>query len=308
MIWGDKRYRSLNYELRNIFGTKTIKLSLDGGFTCPNRDGTVGNRGCIFCGEEGSGEFTSSRELSIKKQVESQKEFLSEKWPEGKYIAYFQNFTNTYSTYEDLNRKYMDAISRDGVVGLAIATRPDCLSEEVLNLLEKFNEKVFLWVELGLQTIHRKTTQFIRRGYELDCYERAITELNRRNIKVVTHLIFGFPNENREDMLNSVKYIANTNTWGVKFHNLYVQKGTDLYDYYVKKSFYILSREDYISLVVDSIELLPQNMVIHRLTGDGKKELLIEPRWTLNKLKVLSSIDKELKERNTYQGKRFKLF
>ena len=308
MIWGDKRYRSLNYELRNIFGTKTIKLSLDGGFTCPNRDGTVGNRGCIFCGEEGSGEFTSSKELSIKKQVERQKKFLSKKWPEGKYIAYFQNFTNTYSTYEDLNRKYMDAISQDGVVGLAIATRPDCLSEEVLNLLEKFNEKVFLWVELGLQTIHSKTTKFIRRGYELDCYERAITELNRRNIKVVTHLIFGFPNENREDMLNSVKYIANTNTWGAKFHNLYVQKGTDLYDYYVKNPFYILSREDYISLVVDSIELLPQNMVIHRLTGDGKKELLIEPRWTLNKLKVLSSIDKELKERNTYQGKRFKLF
>lgn len=308
MFWGDKRYRSLNYELRNIFGTKTIKLSLDGGFTCPNRDGTVGNRGCIFCGEEGAGEFTSSKKLSIKEQIESQKEFLSKKWPKGKYIAYFQNFTNTYSTYEDLNRKYIDAISQDGVVGLAIATRPDCLSEEVLNLLEKFNEKVFLWVELGLQTIHSKTTKFIRRGYELDCYERAITELNKRNIKVVTHLIFGFSNENREDMLNSVKYIANTNTWGVKFHNLYVQKGTDLCDYYVKNPFYILSQDEYISLVVDSIELLPQNMVIHRLTGDGKKELLIEPRWTLNKLKVLSGIDKELKERNTYQGKRFKLF
>lgn len=308
MIWGDKRYRSLNYELRNIFGAKTIKLSLDGGFTCPNRDGTVGNRGCIFCGEEGSGEFTSSKKLSIKEQIESQRKFLSKKWSKGKYIAYFQNFTNTYSTYEDLNRKYMDAISQDGVVGLAIATRADCLSEEVLNLLEKFNEKVFLWIELGLQTIHSKTTKFIRRGYELDCYERAITELNKRNIKVVTHLIFGLPDETREDMLESVKYIANANTWGVKFHTLYIQKGTDLCDYYIKNPFRILSQDEYISLVVDSIELLPQNMVIHRLTGDGKKELLIEPRWTLNKLKVLSSIDKELKERNTYQGKRFKLF
>ncbi|HHV27446.1 MAG TPA: TIGR01212 family radical SAM protein [Tissierellia bacterium] len=302
MMWGDKRYLSLNYELRKTFGTKVIKLSLDGGFTCPNRDGTIGNRGCIFCGEEGSGEFTSSRKLSIKDQIESQKRFLSKKWSEGKYISFFQNFTNTYSTVKDLNKKYSEAISQNGVVGLAIATRPDCLSEEVLKLLEEFNKKTFLWVELGLQTIHGETAKFIRRGYELDCYEKAIMELNKRNIKVVTHLIFGLPNETNKDMLDSVKYISNTNTWGVKFHNLYIQEGTDLYNYYIKNPFHILSIDEYISLVVDSIELLPQNMVVHRLTGDGKKELLVEPRWTLNKLKVLSSIDKELKQRNTYQG------
>lgn len=302
MMWGDKRYLSLNYELRKTFGTKVIKLSLDGGFTCPNRDGTIGNRGCIFCGEEGSGEFTSSRKLSIKDQIESQKRFLSKKWSEGKYISFFQNFTNTYSTVKDLNKKYSEAISQNGVVGLAIATRPDCLSEEVLSLLEEFNKKTFLWVELGLQTIHGETAKFIRRGYELDCYEKAIMELNKRNIKVVTHLIFGLPNETNKDMLDSVKYISNTNTWGVKFHNLYIQEGTDLYNYYIKNPFHILSIDEYISLVVDSIELLPQNMVVHRLTGDGKKELLVEPRWTLNKLKVLSSIDKELKQRNTYQG------
>ncbi|MEY8304531.1 TIGR01212 family radical SAM protein [Anaerosalibacter bizertensis] len=302
MMWGDKRYLSLNYELRKTFGTKVIKLSLDGGFTCPNRDGTIGNRGCIFCGEEGSGEFTSSRKLSIKDQIESQKRFLSKKWSEGKYISFFQNFTNTYSTVKDLNKKYSEAISQNGVVGLAIATRPDCLSEEVLKLLEEFNKKTFLWVELGLQTIHGETAKFIRRGYELDCYEKAIIELNKRNIKVVTHLIFGLPNETNKDMLDSVKYISNTNTWGVKFHNLYIQEGTDLYNYYIKNPFHILSIDEYISLVVDSIELLPQNMVVHRLTGDGKKELLVEPRWTLNKLKVLSSIDKELKQRNTYQG------
>ncbi|WP_229775459.1 TIGR01212 family radical SAM protein [Anaerosalibacter bizertensis] len=302
MMWGDKRYLSLNYELRKTFGTKVIKLSLDGGFTCPNRDGTIGNRGCIFCGEEGSGEFTSSRKLSIKDQIESQKRFLSKKWPEGKYISFFQNFTNTYSTVKDLNKKYSEAISQNGVVGLAIATRPDCLSEEVLKLLEEFNKKTFLWVELGLQTIHGETAKFIRRGYELDCYEKAIIELNKRNIKVVTHLIFGLPNETNKDMLDSVKYISSTNTWGIKFHNLYIQEGTDLYNYYIKNPFHILSIDEYISLVVDSIELLPQNMVVHRLTGDGKKELLVEPRWTLNKLKVLSSIDKELKQRNTYQG------
>lgn len=302
MMWGDKRYLSLNYELRKTFGTKVIKLSLDGGFTCPNRDGTIGNRGCIFCGEEGSGEFTSSRKLSIKDQIESQKRFLSKKWSEGKYISFFQNFTNTYSTVKDLNKKYSEAISQNGVVGLAIATRPDCLSEEVLKLLEEFNKKTFLWVELGLQTIHGETAKFIRRGYELDCYEKAIIELNKRNIKVVTHLIFGLPNETNKDMLDSVKYISSTNTWGIKFHNLYIQEGTDLYNYYIKNPFHILSIDEYISLVVDSIELLPQNMVVHRLTGDGKKELLVEPRWTLNKLKVLSSIDKELKQRNTYQG------
>ncbi|MBW4828174.1 MAG: TIGR01212 family radical SAM protein [Clostridiaceae bacterium] len=306
MMWGDKRYRSLNYELRKIFGAKVIKLSLDGGFTCPNRDGTIGNRGCIFCGEEGSGEFTSSRKLSIRDQIESQKRFLSKKWSEGKYISFFQNFTNTYSTVKDLSRKYSEAIFQNGVVGLAIATRPDCLSEEVLSLLEEFNKKTFLWVELGLQTIHGETAKFIRRGYELDCYEKAIMELNKRNIKVVTHLIFGLPNETNKDMLDSVQYISNTDTWGVKFHNLYIQEGTDLYNYYIKNPFHILSRDEYISLVVDSIELLPQNMVVHRLTGDGKKELLIEPRWTLNKLKVFSGIDKELKERDTYQGKKFR--
>lgn len=306
MMWGDKRYRSLNYELRKIFGAKVIKLSLDGGFTCPNRDGTIGNRGCIFCGEEGSGEFTSSRKLSIRDQIERQKRFLSKKWSEGKYISFFQNFTNTYSTVKDLSRKYSEAIFQNGVVGLAIATRPDCLSEEVLSLLEEFNKKTFLWVELGLQTIHGETAKFIRRGYELDCYEKAIMELNKRNIKVVTHLIFGLPNETNKDMLDSVQYISNTDTWGVKFHNLYIQEGTDLYNYYIKDPFHILSRDEYISLVVDSIELLPQNMVVHRLTGDGKKELLIEPRWTLNKLKVFSGIDKELKERDTYQGKKFR--
>lgn len=304
MRWGDKRYRSFNYEMRKIFGDKVMKLSLDGGFTCPNRDGTIGSKGCIFCGEEGSGEFAASRDLSIKEQMEEQKKLLSRKWPVGKCVAFFQNFTNTYSSVRDLEQKYSAAIEQEGIIGLAIATRPDCLSEEVLELLSEFNEKTFLWVELGLQTIHEKTSKFIRRGYELDCYKDAVKKLNDRNIKVVTHLIFGLPNESYEDILSSVEYVANTNTWGVKFHMLYIQKGTDLYRYYKEYPFNILSREQYISLVCDSIERLPESMVIHRLTGDGKRELLIEPKWTLDKLRVLSGIDMELKRRNSSQGKK----
>ncbi|WP_416197117.1 MAG: TIGR01212 family radical SAM protein [Sporanaerobacter sp.] len=306
-MWKDKRYHSLDYELKNLFGTKTIKLSLDGGFTCPNRDGTVGNRGCIFCGEEGSGEFAGKRCLSISEQIGNQKEFLSKKWPEGKYIAYFQNFTNTYSTCEDLRQKYEEAISLDDVSGLSIATRPDCLSLDILDLLEEFNRKTFLWVELGLQTIHEDTAKFIRRGYDLSVYENAVRELKKRNIRVVTHLIFGLPKESTKDILDSVRYVAKTNTWGVKFHLLYVQKGTDLYEYYKKNPFHILSKDEYINLVCDAIELLPENMVIHRLTGDGKKELLVEPRWSLDKLRVLSGIDMELKRRDSFQGKNYNI-
>lgn len=302
MMWVDKRYLSFNYEMKRLFNSKVIKLSLDGGFTCPNRDGTIGNKGCIFCGEEGSGEFAASRSLSLKKQMESQKELLSKKWSVGKYIAYFQNFTNTYSTYEDLKQKYNLTISQEGVVGLAIATRPDCLTEEILDLLEEINKKTFLWVELGLQSIHERTINFIRRGYPLETYDEAIKQLNKRNIKVVTHIIFGLPDESREDILSTVKYVASTNTWGVKLHLLYIQKGTDLHEYYKKSPFHILTREEYISLIVDSIEKLPPNMVIHRLTGDCKRALLVEPLWSLDKLRVLSGIDMELKRRNSYQG------
>ena len=302
MRWEDKRYRSFSYEMKRTFGSKIIKLSLDGGFTCPNRDGTLGKKGCIFCGEEGSGEFAASRNLDIKKQVESQKHIMSKKWNSGKYVAYFQNFTNTYSTYEDLKEKYEQAISQEGVVGLAIATRPDCLSEEVLDLLEQISKKTFLWIELGLQTIHEKTADFLRRGYSLDCYDRAIEQLNKRNIKVVTHLIFGLPGESKEEMLSSVKYVANTNTWGVKFHLLYIQRETDIYEYYKNNPFKMLTMDEYIAVITDSIEYLPKHMVIHRLTGDGKRSLLVEPLWSLDKLRVLSGIDMELKKRDSYQG------
>lgn len=301
-----KRYKTLNEELKREFGQRVMKLSLDGGFTCPNRDGTVGNKGCIFCGEEGSGEFAGSRLDPLKVQVESQKRLLSKKWKIDKFIIYFQNFTNTYAPIERLRKLYYEALDLEGVVGLAIATRPDCLGDDVVDLLGEINKKTYLWVELGLQTIHEKSARFIRRGYPLNVYDEAINKLKARNIKVVTHVIIGLPNESREEILETIRYVGNTHTWGIKLHSLYIQKDTDLYRYYLKNPFPIMSKEEYVSLVVDGLTLLPPNMVIHRLTGDGKRELLHEPKWTLNKLGVLSSIDRELKIRNTYQGEKYK--
>ncbi len=297
-----KRYNTLNNELKTIFKEKVMKLSFDGGFTCPNRDGTLGRRGCIFCSEEGSGEFAGSRFVPLKEQAEQQKKLLSSKWKARKYIAYFQNFTNTYGQVERLEKIYNEALELEGIVGLAIATRPDCLDEKILDLLDDLNRKTFLWIELGLQSIHEKSAKFIRRGYPLSTYEKAINELKKRNIRVVTHLIIGLPTESKEDILESVKYVAQTNTWGIKLHSLYIQEGTDLYNYFINNPFKILDKDDYIDIIVNALEILPRDMVVHRVTGDCKKELLVEPKWSADKLSVLTSIDKELKERNTFQG------
>lgn len=301
-----KRYNTLNNELKKEFGHKVMKLSLDGGFTCPNRDGTIGTNGCIFCSDEGSGEFTGSRFVSIEEQVEQQKILLSKKWKADKYIVYFQNFTNTYASVDRLRKLYYEAIKIEGVVGLAIATRPDCLDDDILDLLSELNKETYLWIELGLQTIHEKSTKFIRRGYELSVYDEAIKNLKDRNIKVVTHIIIGLPDETNEDILKTVDHVAMTNTWGVKIHSLYIQKETDLHDFYIENPFSIRNMEEYIGIVADSIEILPKDMIIHRLTGDGKRSLLYEPQWTLDKLKVLTGIDKELESRNSKQGEKFK--
>jgi len=305
-MWDDKRYHSLNYELKKVFGGKVAKLSLSGGFTCPNRDGKIGKRGCLFCSEEGSGEFAAPKYLSINEQMNQQMKLLSSKWKTDKYIAYFQNYTNTYSELEDLKAKYEEAYRSDGVVGLAIATRPDCLPDETIKLLDDINKKTYLWVELGLQTIHERTSKLIRRGYTLDVFERAVNNLREKNIPYVVHLIIGLPNETKEDILETVKYVSKLNPYGVKLHLMHILKDTDLYNYYIENPFKILTEEEYITILCDILEILPPETIIHRLTGDGSKEKLIEPKWSLHKLKVLSGVDKELKVRNTYQGINYK--
>lgn len=297
-----KRYNTLNRELKRIFGDKVMKLSLDAGFTCPNRDGTIGNKGCIFCGEEGSGEFAGSRLISISEQAKQQKDLLSRKWKGNKYIAYFQNFTNTYGDIDRLNRIYEEALHIEGVVGIAIATRPDCLNHKVLELLERLSSRTFLWVELGLQSIHRETERFIRRGYPLSVYAAALDQLMSRRIRVVTHLIIGLPNEDKHQILESVRYVADKHIWGIKLHSLYIQVDTDLYNYYINNPFKIMTKDEYVDIITEALALLPEDMVIHRVTGDGKKSLLHEPLWSADKLGVLSSIDKEMKLRNIWQG------
>lgn len=302
-MWNDKNYHTLDFELKKIFGEKAIKLSIDGGFTCPNRDGTIGKKGCIFCSERGSGDFNSDKSKSISQQIDEQKQIMSRKWKSNTYIAYFQNYTNTYDTVENLRKKFYEALSCENIRGLAIATRPDCITPEIADLLAELNTKTFLWVELGLQTLNENTANLIRRGYKLEQFDHCLELLNKNNIRTVVHLIMGLPGESKEQMLDSVSYISKNNVWGVKLHMLHVLRNTDLAEYFKKSPFKILSQQEYVDIICDALELLEEHTVIHRLTGDGKKADLIEPLWTLNKLKVLSDIDKELKIRESYQGK-----
>ena len=305
MRWGEKRYNSLNYFLREKFGEKVYKVSLDGGFTCPNRDGTLSTKGCIFCSDSGSGEFAGSRNKNITDQIEEQLELISKKFPHGNVIAYFQNFTNTYGDIEYLRKIYEEALSHPRVIGLAIATRPDCIDDSILNLLNELNNKTFLWIELGLQTTNEKTSIDINRGWKLAIFDNIMKKLSDRNIKVVSHIILGLPNESHEMMLNSIKYIVQKKVWGVKFHLLHIIKNTNLEKLYIEKKFHILNKEEYIDLIGKGIELLNENMVIHRLTGDGSQDTLIEPRWSLDKRNVLNSIEKHLKNNNISQGDKY---
>jgi len=306
MKWLDKRYHSYNYELKKIFGEKVYKLSLDGGFSCPNRDGSIGTKGCIFCSEKGSGDFAGNRNISIEEQCESQKKLIYTKSHANKYIAYFQAYSSTYSNLEYLKSVYDLAINTKDVVGLSIATRPDCINDDIINLLSYYNDKTYLSIELGLQTIHDKTATLIRRAYTLDTFINTLNKLRKANINVITHLIFSLPYESKEDMLDSVKFISNLDIQGVKFHMLYILKNTELHKLFLDNKFNLLSRDDYIDIVVESLNLLNENIVIHRLTGDPPKDLLLEPKWTTNKRAVLNAIDKELVIRDTYQGKNIK--
>jgi radical SAM protein (TIGR01212 family) len=302
-MWDNKRFHTLNYELKKKFGEKVYKVSLDGGFTCPNRDGTIGENGCLFCSDKGSGEFAGDKGKTIGEQIEEQLLLIEKKFPKGKVIAYFQNFTNTYASVERLKKLYMEALAHPRVLGLAIATRPDCLPDEVLDMLEEINREHFLWIELGLQTIHKKTSDLINRGYSLDTFDTAVTELKNKNIIFVTHLILGLPGESKEDILDSVRFVNKSGSWGVKLHLLHIIKNTDLHNYYIKYPFKMMLKEEYISMIVDILEILDSNIVIHRITGDGTKETLIEPLWSLNKRSILNGVDKLLKQRETFQGK-----
>ncbi|MDD3570245.1 MAG: TIGR01212 family radical SAM protein [Lachnospiraceae bacterium] len=302
MIPNTIAYNSLNNYLKTKFGKKIAKLSLDGGFTCPNRDGTLSTDGCIFCSESGSGDFAGDRSLSISQQIEQQKQRVSKKWPDSKYIAYFQSFTNTYASVEILRSKYTEAIEQRDIVGLAIATRPDCLGEDVIELLKELNKKTYVWVELGLQTSNEKTAKFINRGYENTVFEDAVNRLNLAGLDVVVHLIFGLPNETQEDMLNSVKYTCSFNIQGIKLQLLHVLQNTPLDTLYQNQPFHILTKDEYLCLVCTALEYIPKEIVIHRLTGDGPKKNLIAPMWSANKKDVLNSLTKLISEKNIRQG------
>lgn len=289
------KYTTLNSYLKEKFGCKVYKISLDCGFTCPNRDGTLGYGGCIFCSEGGSGDFAESRALGVTEQIESGKERVKNKIKSGKYIAYFQAFTNTYADVNTLEKMFSEAINHPDIVALSIATRPDCLEQEKIELLSRLNKIKPIFVELGLQTVNEKTAKYIRRGYTLDVYDDAVERLHEQGINVVTHLIIGLPYETKEDMLSSVKYVCKV-TDGIKLQLLHILNGTDLAKDYFEHKFEVLSLEEYTDIISECVKIIPENVVIHRLTGDGAKKDLIAPLWSADKKKVLNTINKRLSE------------
>ena len=303
--WGEKPYHSLDYELKQRFGEKTYKLTLNGGMSCPNRDGKLSFGGCIFCSAGGSGEFASSAMLSIPEQIQDAKKRLCGKRPVNQYIAYFQAYTNTYGPNEHLRKIFTDAIEDPEIVLLSIATRPDCLQDEIVELLAELNKKKPVWVELGLQTIHESSARFIRRGYSLEIFTDAVNRLNALGIEVVTHVILGLPGETKEMMLQTVDYLNTLPIQGIKLQLLHVLKGTDLAAYYKNTGFHILEEEEYVDLILECVEHLRPEITIHRITGDGPKDLLIAPLWSSAKRSVLNHIHHEMKIKNSWQGKYF---
>lgn len=289
-------YLSFNKYLKDKFGQKVYKISLDGGFTCPNRDGKTGTRGCIFCSKGGSGDFAENRDMSITEQIESGKKKVEKKIKSGKYIAYFQAFTNTYAPVETLRQKYEEAINHPDIVALSIATRPDCLGDDVLRLLDEMNKINPVFVELGLQTIHQKSAKYIRRGYDLSVYNKAVRDLKKIGVNVVVHVILGLPNESENDMLETVKYVCESGANGIKLQLLHVIDGTDLAKDYEKGLFKTLEFDEYVNLIVKCVKIIPKDIVIHRLTGDGAKKDLIAPLWSADKKRVLNAINKALRE------------
>ena len=299
----NKRYHTLDYFYKTKFHEKIFKISLNAGFTCPNIDGTVGYGGCIYCSKSGSGEFAGNKEDSLEKQFQEIKQVMTRKWKDGKFIAYFQARTNTYAPVEVLKRVYEKALSFENVIGLSIGTRPDAISKECLDYLEELNQKTFLTIELGLQTIKEETSKLINRCHTLQCFEDMVKELRKRNINVVVHIINGLPYETKEDMVNTVKYLNTLDIQGIKIHMLSIIKDTPLERLYQKEHFHVLTKEEYIDIVISQLEYLRPEIVIHRITGDPDPKELIEPTWLIKKFCVLNDIDKEMVRRDTYQGK-----
>lgn len=304
-FWGDKRYFSLDFYLKQTFGEKVYRLSLNGGMTCPNRDGTLGSGGCIFCSAGGSGDFAAAPQLSVTKQIEAAKKRIAAKADCRKYIAYFQAYTNTYAPVPHLREIFTEAISHPDIAALSIATRCDCLPDETLDLLEELNRKKPVWIELGLQTMHDDTLRRIRSGFVRRQYEEAVFALSSRGIAVITHLILGLPGETRDMMRASVTYVAGLPVQGVKLQLLHILRGTELGAQYEAEPFPLFSLEEYCDFVADCVALLPPEMVIHRLTGDGPRSLLLAPLWSTDKKRVLNTIQKSFRERDLWQGKYF---
>lgn len=301
----EKRYHTWNYHLRNKFGKKIFKVALEGGFDCPNRDGTVAFGGCTFCSAAGSGDFAGDRVDPIPVQFEKIKNKMHEKWQDGEYIAYFQAFTNTHAPLEVLKEKYEAALAIPGVVGLSIATRPDCLPDDVVEYLAELNERTYLWVELGLQTVHEKTSNIINRAHDMQCYYDGVAKLRKHNINICTHIINGLPLEDYDMMMETARVVSQMDVQGIKIHLLHLLKGTPMVKQYEKGMLKFMDQETYVKLVADQLEILPEEMIIHRITGDGPIDLMIGPMWSVNKWEVLNGIDDELKKRDSYQGKYF---
>lgn len=307
-IWGDKPYFSLNYYLKKQYQEKIYKLSLDGGMTCPNRDGSISTGGCIFCSSGGSGDFAENRLLTIPEQIEAAKNRMHSstvtKTIGHKYIAYFQAYTNTYAPIETLRSLFYDAILSEDIVCLSIATRPDCISQEIIDLLVELNQIKPVWIELGLQTMHDKTAKHINRGYELSCFDHIVTQLADAGLEVIVHVILGLPGESNEDILQTINYLNTKPIKGIKLQLLHVLRDTKLAT--LLDQIHVYTMDEYISLLIDCIEHLRPDIVIHRITGDGPKQLLLAPLWSSNKKLVLNTIHKTMKTRNSWQGKKYK--
>ena len=298
----NKRYHTLNYFYKNKFGIKVFKFSLNGGFSCPNLDGTLGYGGCIYCSKSGSGEFGGDIHKSLTEQFMEIKEVVNKRHIPCKYIGYFQARTNTYAPVDVLRKKYEEVLKIDDVIGLNIATRCDAISDECLNYLEELNKRTFLTIELGLQTIHKKTTEIINRCHTLDEFDEMVKKLRERNINVLVHIINGLPFESEEMMLDTVRHLNKLDIQRIKIHMLHIINDTEMARLYEKTKFHILSKEEYIDIVIKQLELLNPKIVINRITSDPDKDLLVEPRWLCDKCQLLNDIDKEMKKRNTYQG------